>query len=323
MTKNDCIEIGVDMAKIGGDETYIIENANGVIKHNGKVIAEHDQGVVIDCQVCRYAHLFPLSTRTEAYYREDRFYQHHSPADWLSKEVEEYNSGLWDSAYHRQAKLLFANFPLLDVGCSTGTFLHFWRKNYGKNTVSWGIEPSKMARKKSVVMSSKIVPDYETFINSARSGWANFNVRLSLVLEHIPNPVEFLRQYVNILGNGNMMIIVPNEFNPLQRRVGGNWFVSDVHTNYFTSDSLLEVMQEAGLQVVYQTATFPTELFILMGLDHRGNDKLGRKLHRYRLLFEKKVPGIFKAYHTLYHRFQWGRELIFVGVKSCFRPDCE
>jgi hypothetical protein len=75
-------------------------------------------------------------------------------------------------------------------------------------------------------------------------------------------------------------------------------------------------MEKAGFDVVFETATFPMELFILMGTDYRGNDILGQQCHETRLKTEQTFgEKAFDFYKHLYDNYKWGRELVFVGQK--------
>lgn len=286
-------------------------------EHWGPTRAESGRLRVISCQNCDYAHLEPLPSpdTVERYYRRDLFYTGHSPPDWLVREAEEHKRGLWNAAYRYQARLLKAggNKNLLDWGSGGGHFLKFWTERIPSG-IGVGVEPSKSAR--TVEASSR----YTVFSAPHQIGKGfRGHARLSLLLEHVPNPLEFLRtEVIPRLGEGGrVMVIVPNEFNPLQKRMKDSWFVSNVHLNYFTPGSLRRLLRRAGLRVIFEGATFPMELFLQVGLDYRSNDKLGQRLHRLRLYWEKAVGvGAFGLYQKLYRRWGIGRELIFVAEKE-------
>ena len=281
----------------------------------GKFVAFNNKLSVLSCWTCGFAHLFPRPD-TNGYYESDRFYSEHSPCGWLMKEVDEYRDRLWNSAYIHQLKLFGSPCKsLIDVGAGTGIFVDFaYRHGYSP---VYGIEPSHSARTVSSVISGNVLfPDLGTFKERVLTfSQYDMNVRMSLVLEHIIDPVKFIQEYKPLMGEtGKLMVIVPSEFNPLQRRVDGNWFVSNVHINYFTPQSLQKMLESVGLRVIYIGATFPTEAFILAGLDHRNNPELGKKLHRMRLKFERKFgPRIFDWYKALFDRWGWGREVVMVA----------
>jgi SAM-dependent methyltransferase len=268
----------------------------------------------IDCSSCGYVHLIPLPFpgAIDAYYGSfDAEYDNDDGNAWLKKEWQEHKLGLWDARY-RFEKQLLGDGPLLDVGAGGGWFVEWWRK---QGCGADGIEPSKTARE-----FNRNVKLYATF-DEAKAKLEQVplrSLRFSLVLEHVVDPAELLDEYLQLLEpGGKVLIIVPNEFNPLQRQVAkrdGNWFLDARHINYFTPSSLRELLLKLGLKVEYEAVTFPTELWRLAGF---GYDTAGRRLHRWRLRLEKLAgPGVFAVYKRLYDRWGWGRELMFVARRE-------
>lgn len=301
------------------------------MKHHGKILGSYNGVQLIECFNCALIHQHPLPDVKE-YYENDQFYTEHSPSDWFEKVAWEHRAGYWNPAYQYQYDILtkrhMSSYSLMDVGCGAGWFLQFWAIRFLRTFIKFlgegclennviGIEPSALAKErapagvKDYIYSS--IPEY-------LAGTTEWNVRMSLVLEHIPDPVNFLSSYVPFLGkHGKMMIIVPNEFSSLQERLGTYHFVSGVHMNYFAPESLRYVIEEAfskhNLSIrVDETATFPMELFQVMGIKYIGDDALGRKCHMFRLKFEKLFKHrAFDLYRKLYKRYGWGRELIFIA----------
>ncbi len=266
-----------------------------------------------------YAHIQPLPNDTDvaSYYNDDDFYNRHSPSDWFPKEKREHRLGLWDAYYQHQASLMNAHLPLIDVGCGTGYFLKYWIEG-GNNGM--GIEPSLLAIRNSRLPRHHLL----TQSNQLGAEWLNSsNVNINLVLEHVYDPVSFLRRYASYLADdGHMVIVVPNDFSTLQYRVLNKlkchqWWINRVHLNYFTPQSLRRVINDAGLDVVYETATFPMELFLLAGINYLENDTIGKRVHNFRLKAEKVFgQKMFWLYKKLYDRRGFGRELVFVARKK-------
>lgn len=304
--------------------TYLGQNWVMMQPQNCYTLGCHNGLVVIHNPDRGYAHLHPLpdSDDIEAYYSDDQFYTTHSPPDWLEKERREYQAGLWHSCFRYLYELVkelkertdlfggkyYMPPSILDWGCGAGWWLDWLYKNASRN--HFGIEPSSMAR--AIRQAPYIYESPNDFIGR------QFDViSLQLVLEHIAEPVGFLRSLDQWLTpGGKLLITVPNDFNPLQRRIGYYGFISKVHTNYFTPESLRHVLTEAGYRVCFQGATFPMELFVLMGWNYIGNDKLGRRCHRIRLRLERLFGWrIYKLYKRLYDRWGIGRELIVVAER--------
>lgn len=306
--------------------------------HLGIYIADK----LIDCQSCGFAHLYPLpdAATVDRYYEGDYFYagdNPHSPPDWFEKERAEYEAGLWDAYFGYLAGLLDVTKPVIDFGAGGGWFLHYLSQHGWPQALLYGIEPSRTAWQASPIKHRlyKELPKGDRAIRG--------NVVLSLVLEHIPDPAWFLQEDVLPHLDGQLVVVVPNEFNPIQRyiinretKLGASfdwmrfelkhkvseatyqpWFISAVHVNYFNPASLRELLGGCGLTVTHAGATFPTEAWLLLpGHDHRGNDDLGRRHHLWRLRLERRWPGIFRGYGWL-GWFGIGREI----VMACHLPD--
>lgn len=280
----------------------------------GDMVRENENTKVIDCLYHKYKHIFPLPSETQIkkYYQEDKFYQQHSPKNWFKKEQKE--KKYWKPYFNYLTSFLNPNFPLIDVGCGAGWFLEHWINNYG---IGYGIEPSLMAKNMSPV-SEYILPN-NSFLKKKYT--RKSNVVFSLILEHVVNPIEFITEHLSLLSpNATLMIIVPNDFSPLQNKT--SHFINPVHINYFSRDSLIYVItkaiEESGNQDMgfITAATFPMEIFLKIGLDYRNNPQLGQRLHLVRLFFENTFPRkSFQLYHYLFKKYDIGREIILVSRK--------
>ena len=257
---------------------------------------------------------YPDPQAVSDYYEDDQFYSTHSPPDWFEKEKDEYQSGLWHSYFKYLARLGGQARTVLDYGCGCGWFVDYYQWSQ-KAPIVAGLELSESAISAGESALGAL-PVERNFDNLPVQVYDL--IYFNLVLEHIPYPVNFL---TNLVGNrlesgGRVVVVVPNDMNSLQWRLGYSGFVSPVHVNYFTPDTLRSVMARAGLTIVHEAVTFPMELFPLAGINYFGNDDLGRQCHRLRLKWEKLLGWrVFGLYKTLYDLWGIGRELIFVGEK--------
>jgi hypothetical protein len=295
------------------------------MEHLGPVIATNNNINIIRC-VCGIAHQDPLPDPDSIvnYYKDDRFYIEHSLPEWFIRNKQEHQAGLWRTSYQYQNKLLSHHGKLrrvypnvIDIGCGDA----WWLDQY--NQSSWGIEPSETARVLSPI-SGRIATDIDSLNYKRYTSYDEYNsVRMALVLEHVTDPVTTIlvakKNYVG--AKGKLLIIVPNEFNPLQQkvqaRIGNAWYVQAPHINYFDKYSINSLLQACGFKVTYQGGTFPMELLYLMGKHYIGDDAVGQRCHQIRLNFEKRMgASAFRLYHLLYNRLGWGRETLIVGVMN-------
>lgn len=271
----------------------------------GRLLAENNGLRVIDCEVCGFAHL-ESGGAAEIEYMAGAF----QDDTWFEKERQEHVAGLWDSCYEFQWRIMRQTEPFLDFGCGAGWFMWYVRRTSVPMPVEcYGAEIAPIPHEYRPVNVKHLI--YHPAAPEVNQRFPA--VRLSLVLEHIETPRGFLLTHLEFWKPRRILIIVPNEFNPLQRKVGGSWFVSHWHWNYFTPRSLTNLLARFGYRPTFQGASFPMELFILLGFDYRKDEELGKRCHLTRLRLEKRVGWrIFHVYSLLHRLLGWGREMIYL-----------
>jgi len=184
--------------------------------HAGPVLASVKGFDVIDCQLCGFKHIIAIPTEDEL----EQTYRH----DYYNREkplyIQRYQEDIdwWNMVYTRCYEILERHLPewqrlMLDIGSGPGLFL------LNGQIRGWevkGIEPSSQALEHSRRLQLDIVQGF--FSQNTASGLGTFDaINMSLVLEHIPNPMELLKlAHQQLNHNGMVCIIVPNDFNPFQ-----------------------------------------------------------------------------------------------------------
>jgi len=251
----------------------------------GRTVAQRDGLRAVECWRCGYIHLLPRpdAAELERMY-QDEYYQSYN-AGWFEKERREqwywrrvYERRLWQ---FRQFNPWACSPRVLDWGAGCGWFV---KAAQALDPDATGYEPSKEAQ--DYAFNELGVALFSVYPYSVRRDF----IHLSLVLEHVLDPDELLADIGNILRPGGVVcIIVPNEFNPLQRQLVRRYCYSPLHphhVNYFTPDSLRRLVERAGLDVVRVTSTFPMEWFALHGLNYVKHPRLGRVAHWLRMVLE-------------------------------------
>ena len=134
---------------------------------------------------------------------------------------------------------------LLDVGCSTGVFLHESLRN-GWDAI--GIEPSAWlaahARARLGARVRETTLEDEAFDDQSFAA-----VTMWDVLEHMTDPIGALRKVVGLLcPGGTLGINVPNIDSLPARFLGARWpLILPEHTFYFTPRSLGRLFEQSGL----------------------------------------------------------------------------
>ena len=210
---------------------------------------------------------------------------------------------------------------LLDIGSGTGVFLKYM-VNAGWSTV--GIEPSENGAQMTTNLGMSVYnTSLENFIIKYPSFKHKFDaVSLLNVLEHVPNPVEIVQIAKELLkpSTGIICIRVPNDFTEIQacaeRKLNKTrwWITIPDHINYFNLKSIQKLVKQLGFEVLYKTADFPMEFFLLMGDDYVGNPELGSLCHKKRVSFELAVPDTLRRriHHSL-AEIGLGRDCVIFG----------
>lgn len=138
--------------------------------------------------------------------------------------------------------------PIVDIGCGRGDLLTMLARRAGSR--GFGFDPSyNPADRDAADPSVSIVREY---FDAARAG----EIRPALVccrhvLEHVPDPVAFLRSMRDALdasGDAVLYLEVPNAEHLY--RTGGVWDVLYEHYSYFTMHSLELALRNAAFEVL-------------------------------------------------------------------------
>ena len=263
--------------------------------HEGPTVASDNGFDVIDCQQCGFKHITPIPTVEEL----ERVYQH----DYYKQEkplyLERYREDLdwWNMVYTRRYDALEQHLPanqrhMLDIGSGPGFFLLSGKER------GWqvkGVEPSVQAAEHSRELGLDVENIFFSEQTAPKLGTFDA-INMGLVLEHIPDPAALLKLiHQQLNDNGLVCIIVPNDFNPFQLVLRDYlgfkpwWVAAPHHINYFDFDSLSNLVERCGFEVVHKEATFPMDMFLLMGDNYVGNDELGRACHTKRINFERAI----------------------------------
>lgn len=292
--------------------------------HQGQVVDRKNDFDLIDCQECGFIHAVPIPApgELEALYRQ-HYYVENQP-DYLDRHLEDLE--WWNTFYRERYETFEELLPpdrhrLLDVGSGFGLFLQQGQRR-GWDTL--GIEPSKDGVSYSRGLGLEVIEDFLSEDTASRLGKFDV-VHLSEVLEHIPDPAHLLRLAWQLLRPGGLVcVVVANDYNPFQSALQTAysydpwWVVPPFHLNYFTFDSLSNLMSRCGFEVVLREGTFPMELFLLMGDHYVGNDLVGRQCHGKRKRFEHNLEqaGMGFLKRRLYRALAasgLGREAMIIG----------
>lgn len=293
-------------------------------RHSGKILDTQEGVRVIDCRSCGFAHVSPLPSEEELRrFYEQEFYQQERPNYF--KETKE-DLRWWMATYDNYYALLERRTKgrrLLDIGSGPGHFLACGERR-GWRVV--GIEPSTPAAKYSSKRELTTVNDFFSYDRAKKLGAFDV-VHAAMVLEHVPDPVGFIRDMKKMLKKGgHIAIFCPNDYNPLQRILRDIydfkpwWVVPRHHLNYFTVESMQRLLRRLGFIIEDTLGTYPLETFLLAGKNYVGNHALGRSCHAKRKAFElvlyKRDPELLNDLYIGLAAAGIGREYMIIAKKK-------
>jgi len=267
------------------------------------------------CELCKFYHVDPYPS-----------------AEYLNNFYSRYEMPTPQANLAETARLLGRNLhhdaKVIDMGCGDGGFLKEMHALGFSNLVGFDQSPG-LERAQQLGFGTFFKKSVWTFLDEAESiGEEDADAFVMVnVLEHVTEPIKLLERIRGIMKNGALIgITVPNDFSPLQQaflKAKGHqpWFVHlPDHVNYFDFESLKNVLEENGFDVIDQSALYPLELYLLQDLDYVANPELGPVAHQRRVMFEEnmKKAGMTDVLDHFYGTLAaggYGRDVMMVARK--------
>lgn len=198
---------------------------------------------IVRCAQCAMLFANPV----EAQYWEGAFYDRLAAPYYLSPDKLE--SDYAPVRFTRELRL-FRRFcrsgRVLDVGCSTGAFLHQLQKRFANNYRVLGSDISGPALAYAetqgvpVLRGAFLDQDFRARRFDAVTFWA--------VLEHVAEPGRFLEKAAALVEpGGHCFVLVPNLRSLAVRLLGSRYrYLMPEHLNYFTADTLRRLVARDG-----------------------------------------------------------------------------
>ena len=218
----------------------------------------------------------------------------------------DHDRAYWDAIWSIRRGMMERALPasqrrILDVGSSGGFLLDHFRQSGWQ---VFGIEPSRAAVRHArdrfdldVFCGELLAFDLASDRDWREGGGEPFDaVHCAQVLEHVLEPEACVARIAELVAPGGVAFVeVPNDFSVLQEtaraRLGKPawWVAPDHHLNYFDAASLSALLARHGLVEIDRVASFPIEMFLLMGEDYVGRPEVGRQCHARRMAFERAL----------------------------------
>ena len=245
------------------------------------------------------AYPIPSQEELDHFYREEYFQacKSYSYSRDYSEEEMQFNltqpivaDYIWKQARNKPVG------KLIDIGCGEGFFARYFYDH------GWEIECCDLSSFAIEKHNPEILGFFtknnvfkeldKLIINNNKFDFIN----LSNVLEHVREPINLLERVNKIMGKDSMLRIkVPNDFSTLQQilldssRISSEyWFNPPGHVNFFTKESLKEVLTSCGFRIVKVLANFPIEILLINKFSNYVIDKSkGTEAHNVRVVMER------------------------------------
>jgi len=199
---------------------------------------------VVKCKKCGLVYVNPRLTKSISEEESKEGLNWHLKAQEANDELV----GFYEGLLHRFQRYRKTR-RILDVGCGTGVFLHIARKNewevYGTELFKQGAEYAKEAYNIDIFQGEL------KGVNFANSFFDV--VTLFEVIEHLQNPLEYLKEIFRILRKGGFLFLTtPNlsSLNFLIRREKWCVVTPSSHIYYFTATTIRKILGLAGFKIL-------------------------------------------------------------------------
>ena len=233
----------------------------------------------------KYISPIPDKEKLNEYYKKKYFKTNFSFKKKLLKSEENYFKSISLIQIHALEKKIknLKKKNLLDLGSGQGTFLLNVQKHFKS---SLGVDFSDLNLDKN--LKSKI-----TFVSQSPEEYIEKSLKrfdvitLNNVLEHVTNPIAFMKMLKKNIKKGTYVFItVPNDFSELQKQTNKKvkkknyWISPPDHLNYFNKNSFIYFAKKLGFDLIDAMADFPIELFLLSkNFDYTRDPRLGKMIH--------------------------------------------
>ena len=211
---------------------------------------------IVECAVCHMRYVSPMPTAEEltAHYQKAEYFAGEEQQGYLS--YADMQKALLPH-FRRRLQIIETRCPprgrILDFGCAAGFFLqvaqqHGWHIS--------GVELSQeMARRAEELLRAPI------YTSLAAVPDRDFDaITLWEVIEHVPDPIDTLRQLIDRLKPGGvLMLSTPNNGHWQAVRAPAQWvsYRPPSHLQYFTRPTLAETLRRADLAEIVIDGTAP------------------------------------------------------------------
>jgi 2-polyprenyl-3-methyl-5-hydroxy-6-metoxy-1,4-benzoquinol methylase len=190
---------------------------------------------LFECSECGFGCFHPVLPGTESFYE-------------AISAVDYYNADKWEFTRASRDIAASGSKRILDVGCGSGMFLDFLRKKIPSADL-FGFDLNAELLRGLSARGFGTLPNDPAKFDEAMAGEPLFDaISMLQVLEHVADPVEFLRTFLPLLRLGGLLIITtPNFDGPIRKFGDALTEVPPHHTTRWTEKSFRNFLPLNGL----------------------------------------------------------------------------
>jgi 2-polyprenyl-3-methyl-5-hydroxy-6-metoxy-1,4-benzoquinol methylase len=212
---------------------------------------------------------------------EEEMYEYYK--QYQGKSAEDLFNPLTALSYHKVLDLFTENTSgksILDVGCGKGDFVHAGVKE------GWNVEGIELSQEAVDIAQKFLLPVTKLDFFSSEIRPASYDVvTMFEVLEHLPDPVNYIVRAAEIVKPGGLIYLTTPNYNSFDRRLQGiSWpVIHREHLTYFTPQLLQEIINKNTNLTILKSET---RNISIQSFHHLKNIfKLKRKTTKDNLMF--------------------------------------
>jgi 2-polyprenyl-3-methyl-5-hydroxy-6-metoxy-1,4-benzoquinol methylase len=199
----------------------------------------------------------PQPSEIDSYY-DDNFFDKHYQKLQTDPKTQGYEYGKFNYRLEEIEKRTRGKGRILDVGCSFGFFMDAAKKRGWKTD---GVEISEFAA--NYARDKLGINVVNKPLNEANFDAGFFDVvTLWNVIEHLPDPIELMREIYRILKPAGMIVLTTGNAESLLARITRErWrvLIPPIHLSYFAPATIKYLLNSCDLELIEKTYPLPYE----------------------------------------------------------------
>lgn len=216
---------------------------------------------------CGFVFIWPRPSEEEL----QELYRKHGEEYWTSERMLRFAFSPTKTRREiRFVRRFMSGGTLLDIGCSTGSFVKAARE---AGFEAEGVDISAPAVRCGQRFG---LPLHALDILHESTGKQYDAITLWATLEHVPDPMRHLRRARELLKPGGLLFVSVPNYSGISQKILGKWdrYVGSDHLNYFRPDILRRAMEAAGLSFKGRTTYGFNPIVIFHDFRTRGTNDL-------------------------------------------------